>query len=351
MNQFAERLKSARVMAGLSLQELAAKLQDRVSRQALHKYETGKVVPDSEMLGLLAEALGVRPDFFFRKTEIEMGEIAFRKRLAFPVKERRSLEERAKDVLARYLELEEILNIRAAFSLTFANKKIKVNRDVEEFAVQLRKQWKLGKDPIFNLIELLEDNKIKVIEVDSDDTFDGLSAWANEHTVPVIVLNKSSFKSMDRKRFTALHELGHLLLNLSGHSEKQKEKFCNYFAGAMLLPEETLKKEVGESRTKVLLPELGAIKKQYGISIQAIAYRMKELEIITPGYFKQFMFYISQSGFRIDEPFPYEGREESTRFSQLLFRALGEELISMSKAAALNNQKLAEFREKNLMII
>jgi hypothetical protein len=34
----------------------------------------------------------------------------------------------------------------------------------------------------------------------------------------------------------------------------------------------------------------------------------------------------------------------------LLFRALGEELISMSKAASLNNQKLAEFREKNLMI-
>lgn len=84
--------------------------------------------------------------------------------------------------------------------------------------------------------------------------------------------------------------------------------------------------------------------------MQAIAYRMKDLGIITPSYFKQFMFFINQSGFRIEEPFAYEGQEKSSRFSQLLFRALGEELISMSKAAALNNQKLAEFREKNLMI-
>lgn len=166
----------------------------------------------------------------------------------------------------------------------------------------------------------------------------------------MIVLNKSKIKSHDRKRFTALHELAHLILNLEGHTDKQKEKYCHYFAAAMLLPEETLKKEVGNVRSKILLPELGAIKQQYGISIQAIAYRMKDLGIITESYFKQFMFFISQSDFKRDEPFPYEGQEQSRRFNQLLFRALGEELISMSKAASLNNQKLAEFREKNLMI-
>lgn len=350
MIQFAERLKSARVMAGLSLQDLADKLQNRVSRQALHKYEKGEFMPNSEMLGFLCDALGVRPDYFYRKTEVKMGEISFRKRQNFPVKDRKGLEERAKDVLERYLELEQILNISPNFSLNFKDRSIKSNEDVEKVAFDLRKAWKLGNDPIFNLIELLEDNKIKVIEIESSDTFDGLSAWANNEAIPVIVLNNSNIKSLDRKRFTALHELAHLILNLDEYTEKQKEKFCNYFAGAMLLPEDTLRKEVGDSRTKLLLPELGAIKKQYGISIQAIAYRMKDLGIITAAYFKQFMFFISQSGFRIEEPFPYEGQEQSRRFNQLLFRALGEELISMSKAASLNNQKLAEFREKNLII-
>src|SRR5690606_33951171 len=137
-----------------------------------------------------------------------------------------------------------------------------------------------------------------------------------------------------------LHELAHLILNLDEYTEKQKEKFCNYFAGAMLLPEDTLRKEVGDSRTKLLLPELGAIKKQYGISFQAIAYRMKDLVIISAGYFMQFMFVNSQSGFKIHEPFQCEGKERSRRLNQLMFRGLAEELICMSKAESLNKHKL-----------
>jgi Zn-dependent peptidase ImmA (M78 family)/DNA-binding XRE family transcriptional regulator len=350
MNQFAERLKSARIMAGLSLQDLAEKLENRVTRQALHKYEKGDFVPDSEMLGFLCDALGVRPDYFSRKSIVQLGEIAFRKRQKFSAKDRLSLEEKAKDILSRYLELEDILHIASDFSLKLPHSPIESTKDVEDVAKALRDQWKLGSDPIFNLVELLEDNRIKVIEIESSDSFDGLSAWADDRKVPVIVLNKSELKSLDRKRFTALHELGHLILKIEHHTENQKEKFCNYFAAAMLLPEETLYNEVGKTRSKVLLPELGAIKKQYGISIQAIAYRMKDLGIISESYFKQFMFFINQSGFKIEEPYEYEGQEQSRRFNQLLFRALGEELISMSKAAALNNQKLAKFREENLMV-
>jgi predicted HTH domain antitoxin len=45
-----------------------------------------------------------------------------------------------------------------------------------------------------------------------------------------------------------------------------------------------------------------------------------------------------------EEPIEYLGVEESNRFQQLLYKALLEEKISMSKAAELNNQSLAEFR-------
>jgi predicted HTH domain antitoxin len=51
----------------------------------------------------------------------------------------------------------------------------------------------------------------------------------------------------------------------------------------------------------------------------------------------------------VNEPVEYIGEEKSNRFEQLLFRALAEELISMSKAAALNNQSMAEFRGKLLI--
>jgi Zn-dependent peptidase ImmA (M78 family)/DNA-binding XRE family transcriptional regulator len=350
MNQFAERLKSARVMAGLSLQDLAEKLQNQVTRQALHKYEKGEFMPDSEMIGLLCNALGVRQDYFYRKNVVELGEIRFRKYTRYSSKEKNSLIEKAKDVLSRYLELEEILHIDSRFKPNYKKAPVRSNDQVEKVASALRQEWQLGTDPIFNLIELFEDHNIKVIEIESDDSFDGLSAWANNDQIPVIVLNKNVLKSLDRKRFTALHELAHLLMNFEGLTDKQIEKYCNYFAAAMLLPRETIEKEVGKSRSKLLLPELGAIKKQYGISMQAIAYRLKDLGIITESYFKQFMFFINQSGFKVEEPYPYEGQEKSRRFHQLLFRALGEELISMSKAASLNNQKLAEFRSQHLMV-
>jgi len=353
MNQFAERLKSARIMAGLSLHDLAEKLENRVTRQSLHKYEKGDFMPDSEMIGYLCDALGVRPDYFFRKDVVQLEEIEFRKYNRFSAKGKNSLIEKTRDKLARYLELEEILNIETKFTIKFEHQPIRSNDQVEEFAGNLRDQLKLGRDPIFNLIELLEDNHIKVMEIECEDGFDGLSAWANNKQVPVIVLNSSKLKSFDRKRFTALHELGHLVLNLEGLTDKQKEKYCHYFAAAMLLPLETLLKEVGKKRHKILLPELGAIKKQYGISIQAIAYRMKDREIISESYFKQLMFFISQMGYKTEEPaeFDYKGQEESNRFTQLILRALAEEHISMSKAASLNNMKLAEFREKNLAVV
>jgi transcriptional regulator with XRE-family HTH domain len=58
-NVFASRLVSARKMAGLSLQLLADRLENAVTKQALNKYEQGKMKPDSKGLIALANALNV----------------------------------------------------------------------------------------------------------------------------------------------------------------------------------------------------------------------------------------------------------------------------------------------------
>lgn len=340
-------------MAGLSLQDLADKLQNRVTRQAIHKYEKGNIMPDSEMVGMLSNALGVRPDYFSRKTEVKLDKVEFRKNQKFPVKEKKSIIERTRDFLSRYIELEEILGINTAFEIPISLNTVSSLDDIENAATEVRKNWKLGTDPIFNLIELLENNHIKVVEIGAEDEgIEGVSTWVNDR-IPVIVLNRGTpqrKKPLDRIRFTAMHELGHLILPLDNFSGKEKEKLCHYFAASMLMPKDIVEKEIGKSRTKLLIPELGALKLQYGISIQAIAYRLKDLKVISEPYFKQFMFMMDHLGYRIDEPFPYQGYEESNRFTQLLFKALGEEYISMSKAASLKNLKLAEFRSEYLMV-
>lgn len=351
MNQlFADRFRSARVLNGMSLQDLADKLNNKITRQALHKYEKGEVVPDSEMINHLCDALNVRPDFFFREHKVELGDIEFRKLKSLPAKEEYRIIEEVKDKLSRYLELEGILNIQTQFVNPLGDiGEIHSFEQVETAANKLREKWKLGKDPIFNSIELLEDNHIKVVEVKGGDRFDGMQTWVNEK-FPVIAINIEKVKSSDRIRFTILHELCHLLLKLKHLSEKQKEKFCHQFAAAMLLPAETAYKELGKKRNKMMIQELGALKKQYGISIQAIVMRAKDLSILSDSYCKQFFFMMNQMGWKVNEPVEYIGVEKSNRFEQLLFRALGEDLISMSKAAALNNQSLAEFREKSLII-
>ncbi|SIT17045.1 helix-turn-helix domain-containing protein [Belliella pelovolcani] len=351
MKYLAERLKSARLMNGLSLQGLADRINNYVTKQALSKYEQGQVVPDSEMIGILAEALQVRPDYFNANTEIEFGQIEFRKLKNYPTKEKSRIVEIAKNELSRYIELEEILGIETKFDNPLEGMKISSQEDIEQAAEKLRDAWGLGRDAISNVTELLEDHHVKVIEIDSEESFDGFATWVNGKDIPLIVLNKSKLDiKLDRKRFTALHELGHLLLDVNGYEEKLKEKYCHAFATAMLIPKETLRNELGGKRNRLSMNEIGAIKQQYGISMQALVYRAKDLGLISDNYLKQFYLVFNQLGYRVNEPVEYEGVEHSNRFSQLLFRALAEEYISISKAASLKNQKLAEFRKENLVI-
>ncbi len=344
---FSERFKSARLMKGFSLQDLANALDNQLSRQALHRYEKGEVIPDNDKINLLSKALDVNPDYFFRSTKVELGEIEYRKLSKMPQKEASIIKEKTKEYLSRYLELEEILGLDIEFENPLKNFGLITSYEqVNEAANQLRKDWDLGKGAIFNVVELLEDKNIKVVKLDVNEDFDGLQTFVNG-TIPVVTYNVKKTNKPDRIRLTLLHELAHLLLTFGDISEKQKETLCFQFAGAMLLPEETIKAELGEHRNKLSINELGNIKKQYGISMQAIVMRAKDCRIINEHYTKQFFFMIKQMSWKVDEPIEYSGAEESNRFEQLLFRALVEDQISMSKAASLNKQTLADFRKKH----
>lgn len=343
---FAKRFKSARLMKGFSLQDLANEIDGKLSRQALHRYEKGEVIPDNEKINLLSKALDVNPDFFFRKTKVELGEIEYRKLSKMPKKEASIIREKTKEYLSRYLELEEILGLGIAFQNPLENFGIITSYEqVNVAANKLRKVWNIGDNAIFNIVELLEDKNIKVVKLNVDEDFNGLQTFVNGN-IPVIAYNIKKANKPDRIRLTLLHELAHLLLTFGNISSKQKETLCYQFAGAVLLPEKTLKAELGEHRSKLSINELGNIKKQYGISMQAIVMRAKDCGIINEQYTEQFFFLINHMNWKVDEPAEYYGTEGSNRFEQLLFRALIEEQISISKAASLNNQTLADFRKE-----
>lgn len=346
---FAERFKSTRLMKGFSLQDLADALDNQLSRQALHRYEKGEVIPDTEKIHLLSKVLGVSPDYFFRTTKVELSEVEFRKLSKIPQKGASIIKEKTKEYLSRYLELEEILGLSVRFDNPLKNFGVADSYEkVNKAANELREVWDLGNSAIFNVVELLEDNNVKVVKLNVDDAFDGLQTLVNGN-IPVVAYNSNKIDKPDRIRFTLLHELAHLLLDFGKVTERQKEILCHQFAGAMLLPDKTIKAELGEHRNKLSINELGNIKKQYGISMQAVVMRAKDCGIINEHYTKQFFFIIKQMNWKVDEPVEYSGAEESNRFEQLLFRALIEDQISMSKAASLNNQSLADFKKEHQM--
>ncbi|MCU7491518.1 MAG: helix-turn-helix domain-containing protein [Bacteroidota bacterium] len=337
---FGNRLKSARIMAGLSLEDLAASIGRKVTKQALQNYEKGLRKPDSTTLIALSRALNVKTDYFFRRIDAPVNEFEFRKKSKLTVKEEKSIKEIAKDYLERYLELECLLGMDKKFVNPLKDIKIKSLADAEAAAVKLREEWKLGLDSMPNLIETLEDNELKVYEADAPETFDGLAARTEDYSL--IVVNKN-IQDLTRKRFTAAHELAHILLNIESGDAKEKERLCHSFSGALLLPKEVLFREFGQKRNYFRLDELCAIKEEYGISLQAIIRRAYELEIITASKYKEVCIKFSKHGWTKNEPGKYAGEENPKRFKKLLSRALAEGIITISKAAVLANVGIDKF--------
>src|SRR5690606_6933079 len=209
---FAERFKSARLMNGFSLQDLADALDNKLSRQALHRYEKGEVIPDSEKINMLSRAMKVSPDYFFRTTKVELSDVEYRKLSKMPQKDAAIINEKTKEYLSRYIELEEILGLQNEFNHPLIDFPIVTEYpQVNEAANILRKKWELGKGPIFNIVELLEDKNIKVVKLDVAEDFDGLQTFVNGN-IPVVAYNARKANKPDRIRFTLLHELAHLFL-------------------------------------------------------------------------------------------------------------------------------------------
>jgi Zn-dependent peptidase ImmA (M78 family) len=304
--------------------------------------------PDTSVLLALARLLDLDPGYFFRPANIALERIEFRKLTQFPMREVNRVREEAADYFERYLQIESILEIQAAalpctdLSALAPEDETELAAGAEKAAVHVRQAWKLGQAALTNVHELLEERGVKVKEVEADESFCGFSGWADERT-PVIVLAKWLNQDLPRKRLTALHELGHLVLCLpAGLAHKAKESLCYRFAGAMLLPAEALRARVGVKRPDgISFRERIGIKQDWGISIAALMRRAADLGIITPRQLKSFHF--TNRATRKNEPGQWEGSEHADRYAQLVYRAAAQELITRAKAAELLGVPAREF--------
>jgi len=346
-NFFGVRLKLARKMAGMSLQELSDLLDNLVTKQALSKYEQGLMKPSIEVLLSLAKLLKVKTDFFLKKDPIEVRDISFRKKVTLSKTVEESIIEKARDYVERFFELENILGIDEEFKNPIKDLIIQSKADTEKAAKTLRKIWELGNNPIPNIVEMLELKGVKILLIDEVDEIDGISFFTSAST-PVVIVN-TRMKSIERIRFTIVHELAHLLLSYKEGIEsdiKEIEKLCHNFSSCFLLPSEKLIELIGGNhRNYINIKELIAIKVYYGISIRAIVHRLESLGVISQSYYQRWMIYMSKTYGQRNEPGIYIGEEKLCVFERLINRALAEDLISVSKAASLMNTSINEVRK------
>ena len=345
---FAKRLRQARIKEKLSMDALCEKVEGIVSKQAISKYEAAKMMPSSPVLIALSEALKVNLDYFFQpfKFDVEKMQISFRKKSSVRSKDIAALKIRIQEETEHYLEIEEILGKEASiYNKVESGMVLSLPKDMLKCAQQVRDQWQLGLDPIANVQDILEANGIKVIPISGLEGFDGLSGMVND--MPIVVLNKD-MKMAERLRFTALHEVGHLLFNqniFTSLSEHDKEKMCHAFASEMLLPSDVITNTLA-GKAKLSLNELIFLQEMYGISIDAIMYKLLQMGIVTEKRYKNFQIRKRMSKYfcATVEKSRYREELKDTRYTAMVYSALAQQLITTSKAASLLGCSVASVR-------
>lgn len=309
MNIIPKRVKMARRLCRFSMDDLVREMGEHaISKMAISKIERGLLKPSETTLHAIAHACR-QPITFFCQPQLNLGSLEYRFREDVTERQRQEVKALADDLLQRYFEMQTQEGNAFPFVHPMKGVTLRNYADAEAAALKLRRKWEIGMQPIHSVYELLACYGFHVLEIDFGcDNILGLSTFVNGDT-PIIIINTHANTTTERKRFTALHEVCHLLFRLRPDDEARhqayladlpsiphvvtlkqptEERLCDLFASAMLLPESCVLRRFGKMRTDVSLEELIATRNLYGISIAAQVHRLHDLRIIDDDLYAYF---------------------------------------------------------------
>lgn len=271
-------LRRVRTSRKLTQSELAE--QAGLSREGYRRIEDGIVEPRVDSLRRVASILGVRVE-----------------ELLVPVRELKAVRFRAQkrmtsreDLLANvsrwlddYKELEQLLGKSVEDRLRKVSKDLRASKSRDPAAAAAAARRALGLkdgDSIRDICGLLEDHGIKVFTPAlASEGFFGLSV-ATADGGPAVVVNRWDRISVERRIFTAIHELGHLLLHLDAYDvaeaeeDEQQENEANLFAAQFLMPDVLFDQEWEEARGLGLVDRVFKVKRIFRVSWKTVVYRI-----------------------------------------------------------------------------
>lgn len=303
--------------------KILAELAD-VAPLTITRLEKGENAPDTETVARLANALNYPIEFFYRDEPetVETDAVSFRSLTRMSAKEREAA------LGASSLGIEFVGWVEERFKLPDTQMiDLSYETDPVSAARQVRNFWSIGLRPIGDLISLLEHNGIRVLSLSEDTkTVDAFSFWRDE--VPYIFLN--NFKTAERSRFDAAHELGHLVLHRHAGRQQSKnaEREADKFAANFLMPPDDVQSRM-PARPSV--ETILKAKKRWGVSALALATQAHQLGLISKYTYTGLCIELSKRGYRSGEPIgiPFE---KSITWRKI-FEALWEDRVTKNHIA------------------
>lgn len=309
-----ERVKQARELRGLTQTELAQRIGK--DQSAIARIERNGFQPSDEVVETIAIQTGFPPSFFRRKPKpgFPAGTLQFRAR-RMSAGERTRVYQYARTVWESAQDMAEDIS-------EIPVKLPKLEEDPEVAAAVTRSALGLSPDePISHVINAVERAGVLVLTVPLPlKKWDAFCSWTGEENdKPVIVV--ASEAPGDRLRLSVSHELGHLVMHRSLQGKlKDIEREATRFAGEFLMPEQAMRQEIVPPITLTSLSEL---KPRWGVSIQALAYRARDLGMITVRQHKYLFQQLQKHGWKKEEPpelaVPVEKPRALRKMAELLY--------------------------------
>lgn len=310
-----ERLRQARELHGLTQTELAQRVQ--VEQPLIAQIEGGKKQPSDRLLEAISLATGFPPSYFKQGNgpDFPAGSLLFRAH-AFVGRHQKAQAYRYAEVL--YEAAEKMSQSVRTLPLRLP----RVTTSPIEAAKLTRSELGLSPDrPVPNVINVLEKSGVLVLALPVTlEGRDAFSGWVGlDPAKPVVVV--SGGKPGDRIRFSVSHELGHLVLHRGWQGNpKELEQEANSFAAEFLLPEEGIRYDLVPP---VTLTSLAELKQKWGVSLQTLIRRAKDLEIISLRQYRYLFEQLGARGWRLREPsnlaIPVERPRAFKKMAELLY--------------------------------
>jgi Zn-dependent peptidase ImmA (M78 family)/transcriptional regulator with XRE-family HTH domain len=271
------RIRKERGLSQVAVAEAAG-----LSRAAYRDIEKGRSTPRVQSLRAIGGALGAPMRELVTPTE-RLEHVRFRslKRL----KRRDLVLVSVARWLRDYRELEDLLDDKQPHNLGGLIKQAGALRaqGMPAVAAAARAHFGLNeREPVHDVCGLLEAQGIKVSQVDvATDAFLGLSV-GEDHGGPAVIVNTWSRLPVEHWIYSAVHELGHLLLHLGSYDvsveaeDDDQEREAEGFASHFLMPDAAFRREWEDAAGWSLLDRVIKVKRVFRVSWRAVVYRVAE---------------------------------------------------------------------------